>query len=157
MALFSYWSQAQTQQLFMVCTPHLNELNRLVPMPFIFQKDNNYCAYIGDNSAQVIEDGIAWLLNHLTEAFVLEEEVELPDPLESDNQAFVEYSQDGSSPKDKTGYPDLPSWCKENQKDCLNGLRHYGPVAEEAMNGWLDAHLKFWDVSGLWDEDMEVE
>lgn len=123
---FAGLSTANTQQSFMICTPHLKELNRVVPLPFIFQKGNNYCAYIGDNSMQVVADGITWLLNQLTEAFVVQEKIEPKDPLESDNQAFIEYTKEtGSSPKDQAGYPSLPSWCKSYNCQSRNGKRHF--------------------------------
>ena len=152
-ALFTYYSHAQ--QPMLICTPHLNELvNAGIPRTFIFQRGDNYCAAIADNSAQVVEDGITWLLNKIKDAFIFTGEPEFDYNSSYEEKAGIEpYEQTAAEWLAEN--PDVASEIAEDSQDnltSLNGMPHYKKSSDEAI-GWLDAHLKFWDL----EEEVEVE
>ena len=69
--IISAFGRGQSE-VAMICTPHLKELlNHGIPREFIFQRENNYCVAISDNSAYVITEGISWLLEQIANAAVI--------------------------------------------------------------------------------------
>ena len=174
----------EQQGSFLICSSHRNEIVNIANhMGFrVFMFDGKYCVLAGDNSLETIQELFVNLGNFLANSwlYVLEtfseegvitvEDVtkgvchelahlcEQPDALESDNQAFIEYTKKtGSSPQDNTGYPELPSFAKSNDVVSLNGKRHCTSDVDDNFETWLEAHMGFWDCDGQWNEDVGVK
>ena len=138
--LFTHYSQAQ--QSMLICTPHLNELvNAGIPRTFIFERGDNYCAAIGDNSAQVVEDGITWLLNKIADAFITTPEVAKED-WELDTYCD-QIEREGCKPYEETA----SQWLQNNQNN-LHGMRHFKAKVNTEQEDWLKGFVEFWDLGG---------
>ena len=121
----------------MICTPHLNELvNYGVPRSYIFQRGDNYCAAIGDNSAQIVKDGITWLLNQITGAFVTVQD-------DLDNITEEEFNENFNYKFDE-----------ESNK--ANGKQSFEFKAARGESTWLDDFIRFWHLDNLWGIDKSM-
>lgn len=159
--LLLMFATSHAQQATMICTPHLNEIKRFAPQGYIFQKGNNYCAYVGgDNSAELVAEGITWLLTNILDSFIIiADTVTIPKeftPIESAEQSV----------KTTPYLEDLKGWLKDNpdlaqelakkwndkgtegNEVNLNGIRHFESEPDEVLSqeDWLQGFWDLWKV-----------
>ncbi len=129
----------------MICTPSLRELlNHGVPREFIFQKENNFCVAIGDNSIDVVQEGISWLLEQISSAFVFVQE-ELDDMTESEfaqNFDYIDKPYQGNHLESSIGSQVGGNQAAEQRQ------RLDFKAASESQS-WLDDFIRFWNLEGI--------
>ena len=148
---------SHAQQSTLICTPHLNQLvNAGIPRTFIFQRGNNYCAAIGDNSGEMVEHGVTWLLNRINDAFIIVADA-VTTPQEFDiNTTYEEINERTPYSSDAeewlANHPDVAAEIAQQEQDnsiSLNGLRHFSEKPNTEQEDWLQGFVEFWNLNGV--------